>query len=223
MAKRFTDTEIWEQDWFIELPDKYKLLWFYIKDKCDNAGFWRPNKSTFQKITGNSVTLEDFLSFANSDKERIKILPTGRWFIKEYFTFQYGDKFSPTSQVHKGALKTLVQNGVHIKEILPEGTGNLQNINIQELKEIAYSKDIDSLNIAYGNPSKRVKDKDKVMDKDILGKGGTGEKPKGVKFDDSFENVLLSDDTWQALGVEQKILAKSGDIKPATIIKNSIY
>ena len=42
MAKRFTDTEIWEQDWFIDLPNKYKLLWNYIKDKCDNVGIWRP-------------------------------------------------------------------------------------------------------------------------------------------------------------------------------------
>ena len=152
-------------------------------------------------------------------------MPSGRWFIKEFFVFQYGDKFSPTSQVHKGALKTLVQNGVHIKEVLTDGIGNLQVIDIQQLKEIAYSKDIDTLNIAYGNPSKRVKDKDKdkVMDKDKERKEGLGGNQKGVKFDENFDNVFFHDGSSQPLGNEQKILAKSGDIKPFTIIKGSIY
>jgi hypothetical protein len=222
MAKRFHDTEIWEQDWFSELPNKYKLFWFYIKDRCDNAGFWRPNKSNFQKIIGEPINLDDFIVFINVDKDRIKILPSGRWFIKEFFVFQYGDKFSPTSQVHKGALKTLLQNGIHLSEIFKEGIGNLKNIDIQELKEIAYSKDIDTLNIAYGNPSKRVKDKDKDKDKDIL-KGGMGENKKGVRFDESIEIVYFGDGSFQELGVDQKILAKNGDINPSTIIKGSIY
>lgn len=46
---------------------------------------------------------------------------------------------------------------------------------------------------------------------------------KGVKFDEKFEFVYLSDGTNQVLGSEQKILAISGDIKPQTIIKGSIY
>ena len=161
MSKRFTDTEIWEQDWYIDLPNKYKLLWNYIKDKCDNVGIWRPNKSVLQKIITEPLSLDDFLSFLNIEKERIRVLPTGRWWVKDFFIFQYGNKFSPTSPVHKGALKILVQNGIHINEIFNDGIGNLQVIDFQQLKEIAYSKDINTLNVAFGNPSIRVKDKDK--------------------------------------------------------------
>lgn len=170
MAKRLTDTEIWEQDWFIDLPNKYKLFWCYIKDKCDNAGIWRPNKSLVQRIIGEPLNLDEFLQFVNlGDKRRIDILPSGRWFLREFFVFQYGDKFSATSQVHKGALKQLLANGVHIKDLLGIESGKLKDIDFQQLKEIAYDKDIDRLNVAYGNPSKRVKDKDK--NKDNYGSG----------------------------------------------------
>lgn len=164
MAKRLHDTEIWEQDWFLDLPNKYKMLWLYMKDKCDNAGIWRPNKSMVQKIIGETLNLEEFISLVNVDKERIFILPSGRWFIKYFFIFQYGDKFSPTSQVHKGALKALLQNGVHPKDILGDAIGKLKDLDIQTLKEIAYLKDNKSLSIAYGNHIERVIDKDKNID-----------------------------------------------------------
>lgn len=223
MAKRFTDTDIWDQDWFIDLPNKYKLLWNYIKDKCDNVGIWRPNKSVLQKIIGEPLGLDEFLQFVNIEKERLKVLPSGRWWLKDFFIFQYGDKFSPTSQVHKGALKTLVQNGIHLNEIFKNGIGELQHITFQQLKEIAYAKDIDTLNITYGNPSLRVKDKDKVIDKDKK-KGGAGEnKEKGIRFDEEFTVVFFEDESFQKLGVEQKILAENKDITAATIIKGHIY
>jgi hypothetical protein len=166
MAKRFTDTEIWEQDWYIDLPTKYKLTWNYIKDKCDNCGIWRPNKSLLQRIIGEPVNLEEFLTFVNVEKGRITVLPTGRWFLRDFFIFQYGDKFSPTSQIHKGAIKQLVANGVHPKEILGKSIGEIQNYDLEEVKEIAYSKDINILLIAYHNPYQRVKDK--VKDKDYV-------------------------------------------------------
>jgi hypothetical protein len=166
MAKRFTDTEIWEQDWYIDLPTKYKLTWNYIKDKCDNCGIWRPNKSLLQRIIGEPVNLDEFLTFVNIEKGRITVLPTGRWFLRDFFIFQYGDKFSPTSQIHKGAIKQLVANGVHPKEILGKSIGEIQNYDLEEVKEIAYSKDINILLIAYHNPYQRVKDK--VKDKEYV-------------------------------------------------------
>jgi len=168
MAKRFTDTDMWDQDWYIELPNKYKLLWNYIKDKCDNVGVWRPNKSILQKILAEPLNLNEFLSFVNSDKERIREMPSGRWWVKDFFIFQYGNKFSPTSPVHKGALKSLLQNGIHPREILGLEIGNLQNVDFEELTSIAYDKSYGKLLEGYGKPTERVKEKEKDKDKDIL-------------------------------------------------------
>lgn len=171
MSKRLTDTEIWEQDWYIDLPNKYKLLWNFIKDKCDDCGVWRPNKSLLQRIIGEPINLDEFLTFINiGGKERIRILQNGRWFLIEYFFFQYGDKFNPKSPVHRGAMKRLLQNNLHPKELSYLHIGNLINIDIQKLKEIGYQKGTDSILKAYGYDSDRDKviDKDKVKDNTVL-------------------------------------------------------
>jgi len=39
-VKRFTETEKWKDSWFRKLKPSSKLLWLYILDTCDNAGFW---------------------------------------------------------------------------------------------------------------------------------------------------------------------------------------
>jgi len=43
MPKRFTITEKWEDRWFWSLKPNEKLLWNYLCDKCDLAGFWEVN------------------------------------------------------------------------------------------------------------------------------------------------------------------------------------
>lgn len=162
MANRFTDTEIWEQDWFIDLPMKYKIFWTYIKDKCDNVGIWRPNKSIIQKIIGEPLDLSEFLMFVNCDgKDRILVLPNGRWFLKEYFIFQYGATFSPDSPVHRGALKRLLLNNLLLKDIPKLQSGKLHNADFELLNKIAYAKPNDSILIEYGKGINSTKDKDK--------------------------------------------------------------
>lgn len=160
------DTEIWDQDWFIDLPNKYKLLFNFIKDKCDDCGVWRPNKSLIQKIIGEPVVLEDFLTFVNNgDKERILVLQNGRWFLKEFFIFQYGNKFNPQSPVHRGFLKRLLSHSIHINQIPKIICYKLQNADMEQLNEIAYQYPNDTLMLSYGYPINRAKDKAIAKDK----------------------------------------------------------
>ena len=55
MSKRDTDTELWSEDWFLDLSDAEMLFWFYLKDRCDHAGFWRPNFKIFEASTGRRI------------------------------------------------------------------------------------------------------------------------------------------------------------------------
>jgi len=166
MSKRFTDTDIWDQDWYVELPNKYKLLWNYIKDKCDDSGVWRPNKSIIQKIIGEPLQLNDFLEFVNDGKTRIMPLPNGRWFIREFFVFQYGENFNPMSMIHKGILKRLLANSINIKEIPKINIGILKDVDNQTIEQIAYLKDNKPLLIGLGYSINSLKDKDKEKDQD---------------------------------------------------------
>ena len=43
MAKRFTSTEIWNEDWFLDMPAEYKLFWYYMLCECDHAGLFKVN------------------------------------------------------------------------------------------------------------------------------------------------------------------------------------
>ena len=117
MVKRFHDTEIWKQDWFLEIENEYRTLWLYIKDTCDHAGIWKPEKKFVEFITGKPMNLETALKTFNNGKERVKILPNGRWLLPDFISFQYGGSLNPDNRVHKSILKLLDVNEVKLTSI----------------------------------------------------------------------------------------------------------
>jgi hypothetical protein len=86
-TKRFTETTKWGDPWFMDLPVKYKAFWFYICDQCDCAGTWEPNIRLAIAQIGESFELTEILRiFAG----RIRQLPDGKFWIKDFIPFQYG-------------------------------------------------------------------------------------------------------------------------------------
>jgi len=131
--KRFTETTIWDEDWFLNMPKEYKLFWFYLKDKCNHTGIWRPNIMLFEATIGVKGDLKKAIDFFNSNKERIKILSSGHWYILDFFTFQYGDTFNPANRVHKS-----------IQDIYKQEDINLTSIRgLKEVKDGVKDKDKD--------------------------------------------------------------------------------
>ena len=112
MAKRFTDTTKWNEDWFLDLSISNKLFWIYICDNVDHAGIFKPNKRMFELLVGDKINVKDFLNSVNSEKERIKILENGRWYLTKFIEFQYGSKLNPNNRVHKSIIKLLDTNNV---------------------------------------------------------------------------------------------------------------
>lgn len=110
MPKRDHDTDIWLEDWFLNLNDSEMLFWFYIKDRCDHAGFWRPNFKMFENSTGRRINQDDFLKKINAEKPRIKVLENGRWFICGFIAFQYCGKLNIANRFHKSVLETFRKN-----------------------------------------------------------------------------------------------------------------
>ena len=77
------------------------LFWFYIKDHCDHAGFWRANFRDFELITGRRINQVDFLNKINSGKERVKVLLNGRWFITGFIAFHNGERLNLKNHFHQ--------------------------------------------------------------------------------------------------------------------------
>lgn len=89
MAKRFTDSNKWDDDWFLELSLEYKLAWNYICDKCDAVGVWKPSRKAISFHLGVELDLVEFLRICGS--KRIYVMPNGNWWIRGFCTFNYGD------------------------------------------------------------------------------------------------------------------------------------
>jgi hypothetical protein len=122
MAKRFTDTQKWTEDWYLDLPIVYKIFWIYICDNCNHAGVYKPNKRVFELLVGEKIDLEKFLEGINRDKERIIKLANGRWYLTGFIEFQYGTNLNPNNRVHRSILKLLNENDLNWegKELQPE-------------------------------------------------------------------------------------------------------
>ncbi len=113
MAKRFTDTQKWQEDWYLDLPIVYKVFWIYICDNCNHGGIYKPNKRVFELLIGEKINLEKFLEEINRDKVRIIKLGNGRWYLTSFIEFQYGNTLNPNNRVHKSILKLLNDNDIN--------------------------------------------------------------------------------------------------------------
>lgn len=52
MAKRYTETEKWGDGWFRKLPPIVKLVFMYVTDNCNVAGFYEINEGRMSSDTG---------------------------------------------------------------------------------------------------------------------------------------------------------------------------
>jgi hypothetical protein len=150
MAKRLHDTEIWTQDWFIDMPVEYQMFWFWALDRCNHAGIWKPNTKSFQRTINLSVDLNTALQHFNSEKERVVITQKKNWLFLDFFVFQYGNILVLSNRVH---------NSVYIAY-------NQENITLGSIRGlIGYKLSTSSPLI---EDIDRVKEKDKEKDKDIF-------------------------------------------------------
>ena len=108
---------MWEEDWYILMPIEYKLFWNWIILKCDHAGFFKPNKLSFESSNKVQVDLNIALSHFNQDRSQIRVLSSGTWFIEDFILFQYGGTLNEANRVHLSILRLLGQNGVNLESI----------------------------------------------------------------------------------------------------------
>ena len=85
MARRFTDTEKWDDPWFADLDKEGKLIACYLNDRCSHAGIWKVN---FKYLRFHCDT--------DRSEEEIREIMKGRyyefddkWLLPKFLRFQY--------------------------------------------------------------------------------------------------------------------------------------
>ena len=192
MAKRFTDTDKWKDEWYTELSSDYKIIWQYLLDTCDNAGIYKRNIKLLNYYCNTNVSAEDILKVFN---KRVNQLTDDKWLINKFCVYQYGNDFlESTNKAVLSAIKILEQNNI-IKwtgKLIDYPYGKTDTRQRKEYKVlIDYTNPIDTLYIEYPYPIDTPKDKEQVKDKD--------KNKEQVKETDKSKDIVLDSDIEQEL------------------------
>lgn len=117
MAKRFSSTDIWDEDWFLELPTEYKLFWFYLLSNCDHAGVFKITVRKFSALTGLEIDSEIAFELINKGKVRLRKVNGNSLLIEEFFCYQYGHSFNGNNRLHESIAKVYDKVGVNLTSI----------------------------------------------------------------------------------------------------------
>lgn len=99
MAKRFTDTEKWNDPWHRkELKPAMKCFWDYINAKCDRSGVWKVDMEQAAFFINEAIDRDEALAIFG--EKRVKILTQDYWQILGFIPFQYG-VLSPACKSHR--------------------------------------------------------------------------------------------------------------------------
>lgn len=102
MAKRFIDTGMFDDPWFMDLTPELKCFWMYCLTKCDHAGVLSLNK-TLARIQIGCDNVDTLLLKIG---DRLVLVGENKFFIPKFIDFQYG-KLNPGNRVHKSVLDSL--------------------------------------------------------------------------------------------------------------------
>ena len=150
MAKRLTDSNKWNDNWFNDLPADIKLVWLYILDTCDHAGVYKVSFKSIRFYTGTEKSESQILEYL---KERIYIADGDKWFIPKFITFQYKNFFTSNTPAIKSARELLISHN-----IIKPNDNSLPIVNKQ------LSNDSVTLIQPLSNAYVRTKDMDMVKD-----------------------------------------------------------
>lgn len=134
MAKRLTDTEKWNDDWYISLSNDYKIIWQWLLDNCNHAGICKRSMRLLNFSCSTNVSEDEMIK---EMCERVLIVDN-KWFIPKFIKFQYTSLRS-NRPVIISVIKELEKH--NLISLITESFGNDYSI----IKDKDKDKDKDSL------------------------------------------------------------------------------
>ena len=108
--KRFTETDKWSDKWFRKLSPESKLLFLYLCDNCDIAGFIEKDIELWEFHTGIRGLLGAYKGLVRGLEEKGDVV----W-IKNFLRHQKNDCINPVNNAHKAILVAIM----HHPEFIP--------------------------------------------------------------------------------------------------------
>ena len=108
MAKRFIDTGLFDDEWFCDLKQEYKVFWIYYITKCDHAGILKINERLIEFHTGVKSLETLIKDFGN----RLIRVSENLLFCYKYIDFQYPDFPKSNVKQQQSAEKILEKLGI---------------------------------------------------------------------------------------------------------------
>jgi len=98
MALRFTETGKWADPWFRKLPPMYKLIFLYLIDNCNNAGFLEVDEEYIAFQTG--LGIDEVLGAIEGLNKGC--LCVDRWvWVKRFLRYQKNESLNSENNAHK--------------------------------------------------------------------------------------------------------------------------
>ena len=113
MAKRFIDTNLFDDNWFMNLSKEEKLLWIYLITKCNHAGIIEYNKKLWSFQTDLN-SLETVIKGLGNRLIRVK--ETDYYFIPKFLKYQYPNFPNSKVKAQASAIKILQSFDLYTKE-----------------------------------------------------------------------------------------------------------
>ena len=110
MAKRFIDTGLFDDDWFMELAKDAKILWIYFLTKCDHAGLIKLNPKLCEIQTG----VKDISGTIKQLGNRIVTVTERLYFIPKFLQYQYPGSPNSKAKAQLSAIEILTKHGLFI-------------------------------------------------------------------------------------------------------------
>ena len=114
MPRRFTVTEKWSDPWLMKRRPRAKLLFNYLCDSCDIAGFWEVN----YKLAATQTGLRKICVWLALRELRRCYVRRGRWvWMRNFLKHQKNLPLNRKNPAHRGIIAILNSHPDFEKEI----------------------------------------------------------------------------------------------------------
>jgi hypothetical protein len=118
MAKRFTDTEKWKDEWWGSLPNDYRMIWLYLVDSCSIAGIWKKDFRGLNFNCNTNISEKEFKEVFGS-----RLIDKGNFFfIPKFLRFQCPKGLNSNKPAILSIVKEIEQNNLTV--MVQESLGN---------------------------------------------------------------------------------------------------